>query len=159
MCALDEVIRKIGGMVKMEKTYASSLSTSVEGLSNLVVKEILKSVAQDSLKHAGLYMSILSLVKNESPAIVEEDYNKLGTIIKKHIEVEKEMMMKVKELIETEYDSRVKHLLIEIHEDEVRHHALMGRLLEAVIKHETIFEKDVWEMIWKDVPGHGAPIS
>jgi rubrerythrin len=159
MFALDEVVRKIRGMIKTEEAYAISLSASVEELKNLVVKEILESVAQDSRKHAGLYRSIMSLVKAESPAIVEEDYNRLETIIKKHIEVENEMMRNAKQLLKTELDSRIRHLLLEIHEDEVRHHALMKRLLEVVIKHEVIFEKDVWDMIWKDVPGHGAPIS
>jgi len=50
-------------------------------------------------------------------------------------------------------------LLAEIREDEVRHHALMKRLLEAVIRRETIFEEDMWNMMWRDVPGHSTPIA
>jgi len=33
----------------------------------------------------------------------------------------------------------------------------MKRLLEAVIRREAIFEEDMWNMMWRNVPGHGIP--
>jgi len=39
-------------MIRLEKENASSLSASVEKLGNVVVKELLRSVAYDSQKHA-----------------------------------------------------------------------------------------------------------
>jgi len=156
---VSEVVKKIASMVRMEETYATSLSASVEWLGNVVVREILRSIAYDSHKHAGFYTAILNLLQGGSPAIFESDYDRLEAVLKKHIEVEDKMIQDVKQLIETERDNRVRHLMTEIYQDEVRHHALMRRLLESVIKRETIFEEDVWDMLWKDVPGHGAPIS
>jgi rubrerythrin len=152
-----ERVNKLENMVALEKTLASGLSASVEKLSNVVVREILKSIAHDSQKHAGLYVAILNLTEGRNPAIIEEDYERLRTIIERHIGVEEKMIQEVKQLLDTEKDSRVKHLLLEIHQDEDRHHILMRNILKAVIKHETIFEKDVWDMLWKDAPGHGAP--
>jgi ferritin-like protein len=146
-------------MVRMEKNHASSLSTSVDGLSNVVVREVLRSVAYDSQKHAGLYTAILSLLEGSQQAIVEEEYNQIEAVLKKRIEVESQMTQEVKQLLENGLDGRVKHLLIEIYEDEVRHHTLMMRLLEAVIKREAILKEDMWNMIWRDVPGHGTPIA
>lgn len=156
---LSGVVKKIESMARMEEKYASSLSASVRGMRNVVVKEVLRSIAHDSRKHAGFYAAILSLLKGESPAITEEDYDRLEDVIKKHIEVESVMMQEIKQLLDIERDSRIKHLLIEVYEDEAKHHTLMERLLDAVIKRETIFEEDVWNMLWGDVPGHGAPLG
>jgi len=154
---MSEAVRKIDSMIGMEEKHALSLSTSVEGLSNVVVQEILRGIAHDSRKHAGFYTSILSLLKGESSGITERDYIRLEEVLKKHIEVENRMMDEAKRLLDSEKDSRIMHLLVEIYEDEVKHHALMKRLLNAVIRRETIFEADVWDQLWKDVKGHGSP--
>ena len=87
--------KKINRLEKMEEEYASSLSHSVEGFKNVVVKEILKGIAHDSRKHAGFYNAISSLLKGPSPALEEQDYNRLEKIIEKHIIVEKRMMQEV----------------------------------------------------------------
>jgi len=150
-------IEKIESLISMEEKHASSLAKSVDGLSNIVVQEILRGIAHDSRKHAGFYSSILSLLKGESQAIAEKDYIRLEEVLKKHIEVEDRMMGEAKQLLSSEKDSRITHLLTEIFEDEIEHHALMKRLLEAVIKREAIFEADVWDQLWMDVKGHGSP--
>ncbi|MEM2211393.1 MAG: ferritin family protein [Nitrososphaerales archaeon] len=146
-------------MMILEERYASNLSSSVEGLKNVVVKETLRGIAHDSRKHANLYNAILSLLKGEGQLIVEQEYNQIKSILEEHIKVEMRMVNEVKNLLEVERDSRVKHLITEIYEDEVKHHAFMRRLLEAVIRHEAILEEDVWDAIWKDVLGHGAPLG
>jgi len=67
------------------------------------------------------------------------------------------MVQEVRQLVRAEKDVRVKRLLVEIYADEARHHALMKNLLDAVIKRETLFDEDVWGMLWKELPEHGAP--
>ena len=154
---MNDVVKRIESMVEMEDNHASSLSKSVEGLNNLIVKEILRSIAYDSQKHAGLYTAILSLLKKEGKALDDQEYDRIKSVIKKHIEVENRMVQEAKRLLEAERDSRIRHLMMMIYDDEVRHHNLMKSLLEAVIRKEAILEEDVWDMIWRDVPGHGAP--
>jgi len=154
---MNDIIKKIENMVKMEENHASSLLESVKGLNNLIVKEILRSIAYDSQKHAGLYTAILSLLKKEGKALDDQEYDRIKSVIKKHIEVESRMVQEAKRLLDVEQDRRIKHLMMMIYDDEVRHHALMKSLLEAVIRKEAILEEDVWDMVWRDVPGHGAP--
>ena len=156
---MSGVVKKMESMVRVEEKYAASLSASVRGIRNVVVKEILRSIAHDSRKHAGFYTAILSILKGESPAITEGDYDRIEDVIKKHIEVESRMMEETKQLLDAEQDLRVKDLLTEVYGDEAKHHTLMKRLLDAVIKRETIFEEDMWNMLWGDVPGHGAPLG
>jgi rubrerythrin len=154
---MNNVIETVENMIRMEKEYALSLSSSVEELSNLVVGEILRGIAHDSQKHAGFYKAILNLLGSENPALNEEDYARLENVIKTHIKMEEQMIRDTKTLLEDKQDSRVKHLLIEIYGDEIKHHILMKRLLEAVIKREAIFDIDLWESLWSGVPGHGSP--
>lgn len=154
---MSEKIKKMEEMAKLEEDYALDLSSSVQGLGNLAVRELLKSIASDSQKHAGFYRTTASLLKGESQPIVEEEFEALEETIKEHIEVERQMLREVKQLLREEKDERVKRLLNEIYFDEARHHALMKNLLEIVIKRESIFEEDIWNMLWKDVPTHGAP--
>ena len=151
--------KMIEKLVEMEKTHSSDLSKSVEKLNNVVIKELLTGIAYDSQKHAGFYQTILTLIEKIEPAINEEEYARIEKALKRHIDVEKVMMEESKQLLSSIEDSRIRHLLKEIYADEIRHHSLMKRILEAVVKRETIFEADWWDFIWEGVPGHGTPIG
>lgn len=150
-------IKKLQDLANMENQHALSLSTSTRGLKNLVIREILSGIAHDSRKHEGFYNAILSILKHESPAISEDDYDQLEKVIREHIDVEEKMIDQAKNLLNKEDDPRIKYLLTEIYNDESKHHILMTRILEAVIRREAIFEEDWWDAIWRDVPFHGSP--
>jgi len=143
----------------MEKKHASSLSGSVEELRNSWMQEILRGIAYDSQKHAGFYQAILNLLGKVESAITEEDYVRLEEVIRKHIDVEKQMMEESKQLLYSIKEPRIQHLLREIYDDELNHHALMKRILEAVVKRETIFDADWWDFMWEGVPDHGTPFG
>lgn len=151
--------KKVEDLIEMEKKHASSLSKNVKVIRNNVIKEIILGIAYDSQKHAGFYQAILNLLGEVEPAITEEDYVNLEDVIRKHIDVEKRMMEESKHLLYSIKDSRIRHLLKEIYDDENQHHTLMKRILEAVVKRETIFEADWWDFMWEGVPGHGAPLG
>lgn len=156
---MSDEVKKIEGLSKRELEHASNLLDSVKGLKNVVVQEILRGIAYDSRKHAGFYTAIQSILKGDSPAIEEKDYDRLEEVIKEHIKVEKRMMQEAKQFLDSLKDLRIQHLLTEIYDDEVKHHALMKRISVAVVRREAIFEEDWWDAIWKDVPGHGTPIG
>ena len=149
--------KKIQSMIGLEENQAINLSASVEGLSNVVVVELLRGISHDSRKHAGFYKAILTLLKSEQKAINEQEYINLQSVIEKHIQIESRMIKEVNSLLKNEKDTRIVQILKQIYDDELRHHTLMEHLLEAVIRREAILEEDVWDMVWSDVPGHGAP--
>ncbi|MEM3386879.1 MAG: ferritin family protein [Nitrososphaerales archaeon] len=154
----DELSKKIEELILMEEMQSQQLSVGVKTLGSVMVKEILNGVALDSKEHAGFYRAIKTLLTEESSPLIEDEYMKMENIIRTHIQVEDRMKRAAAELLAKVEDSRVKHLLKEILQDEIRHHKLMQNLLESIVK-RTIMEEDVWDMIWKDVPGHGAPIG
>lgn len=143
-------------MAKMEEEYALRYDDDVAGLGNVAIGGLIKGVALDSEKHAGLYRAIADILRGPL-AVTDVEYDRLGASLKRHIEVEERMMGEAKALMEGEGDDRVRFLLEEIYADEVRHHRFLSNLLEAVVKRDAIFEEDVWKMIWRDVPTHGAP--
>jgi len=159
----DEELKKMGDRVKkmeqmalMEEKYAVDYDKNVAGLGNVAIEGLMMSVAFDSRKHAGLYRAIAIIL--EGPlGITDVEYDQLEATLKKHIEIEEKMMDVSKSLLKDEEDERVKFLLNEIYADEVRHHRFLSNLLDVVVKRDEIFDKDIWAMIWRDVPTHGAP--
>jgi rubrerythrin len=153
---LIDRVRKMEEMAEMEEEYAVAYDKNVMGLGNVAIAELMMSVALDSRKHAGLYRAIATILKG-SLAITDMEYDQLEESLRRHVEVEARMMEEAKGLMDGEEDDRVKRLLEEIYADEIRHHRFLSTLLEAVVKRDLIFESDVWDMIWRDVPTHGAP--
>lgn len=154
---MSQKTRKMDEMKQLEDKYADDIAKGIDGIKHVAIRELIKSVAMDSRKHAGFYAAISSLYKEETTALTEDDFKQLENMVKKHIETEAKMIKEVKELVKGEKNKNVNRLLNEIYSDEIRHHALLKSILEVVVKRETIFDEDVWNMLWKDVPTHGAP--
>lgn len=102
---------------------------------------------------------LLVNIKGGPLAVTDREAEQFEDSLKKHIKVEDKMLREVKALMESEEDDRVKFLLSEIYVDEERHHKFMNNLLEVVIKRDIISNEDIWNMLWRDVPTHGAPPS
>ncbi|MEM4298167.1 MAG: hypothetical protein QW815_07360, partial [Nitrososphaerota archaeon] len=105
-----ETLDKVNSLVKMEEMNSSSLHEGVQGLGNVAVRELLMSVAHDSLKHAGFYRAISHLWSSKGQTLSDEEYVKLERIVRKHIEIEAKMMEEAKKLLDSSTDERIKHL-------------------------------------------------
>ena len=140
----------------MEERYALTYDKDTTGHGNVAISELVKSVALDSHKHAGLYRAIAEILKG--PLLIEDgEFDQLEASLKKHIEIEKRMISRSSALLKDEEDPRVHRILQEIHADEIRHHSFLKTLLEIVLSQEIISGNDLWDLIWRDVPTHGAP--
>jgi rubrerythrin len=71
--------------------------------------------------------------------------------------MEEELIKKINKVLPTVENAKVKLLLNAILADEKRHHELLKMVLEILVRGETITEEDWWELLWKNVPFHGAP--
>ena len=150
--------KKFEKQIEIELKNAKSLEDSVKGLKNVLVRELLVSIASDSKKHASFYKALLQFLSAPSTAMTKEEYENLEKIVKEHVQIEAEMVEFIKKLLsEGMLDSRVEYLLRYILEDELRHHALLKGLLEAVVKREVITEDQWWDLVWKDAVFRGTP--
>ena len=63
-------------------------------MKNPAVKGVLKGVSLDSIKHAELYMSAVTLLTGTPTALTQENLDQQRALVEKHIEIESELIKK-----------------------------------------------------------------
>ncbi|UCC33792.1 MAG: hypothetical protein JSW53_01965 [Candidatus Bathyarchaeota archaeon] len=157
MGSKDELLNFLKEQIEVENKIVDSLKRSLVDIRNPVVQGVLKGISLDSVKHAELYSSAVRLLKEVSPALTQEHLDKQRELVEEHIHVELELIKKISKTVPTIEEDKVKLLLEAILEDEKRHHKLLKRVLEILVRGETITEEDWWDVLWRNVPFHGAP--
>lgn len=153
----DELVDLFKNQIKIEQTIVDSVKEGLTEIKNPAVKGVLNGISLDSLKHAQMYSSAITLLTSVPQALTEGNLDKQKELVKKHIELEVEVIQKLHEIIPLVKNEKVKLLLNAILEDEKRHHALLQKVLNILVKGETITDKDWWDVIWENVPFHGTP--
>jgi len=143
--------------IKIENKIVESLNSTLGKIGNPVVKGVLKGISLDSVKHAEMYASAVELLTSVSQALAQKHLDKQRELVKEHIRIEAELIERISEVILSIENEKVRLLLNAILLDEKRHHDLLKKVLEILVRGETITEEDWWDILWKNVPFHGAP--
>jgi len=151
-----ELVAFLQKQEKLEEEIVQSISEALENIKNPVVEAVLKGISYDSSKHAQIYRSAVQIMA-VAPALTEQEFKSLKQVVKWHIENEEKLISRLQEAINKTSNDRVKFLLESILADEKRHHDLLNLVMDIVVKGETISDQDWWDIIWKNVPFHGAP--
>jgi rubrerythrin len=155
--AKKELVEFMKRQILIEKEIVESLNKGIVDIKNPPVKGVLKGISLDSVKHAELYASAVSLLTNVSQALKQENLDEQRALVEKHIRMEADLIKKLEKMMPTIENKKVQFLLESILADERRHHALLKTVLEIIVHGETITEADWWKMLWENVPFHGAP--
>ena len=155
--SVSELIEFIKQQIEVEKEIVSSLNKGVADIKNPPVKGVLKGISLDSVKHAELYASALSLLTKTSQALTQENLDAQRALVEKHIELEATLIKRIEKIMPEIENNKVKFLIESILADERRHHALLKTVLDIIVHGETITEADWWKLLWENVPFHGAP--
>ena len=153
----DELIAFLKKQIKIENKIVESLNNSLTEIGNPTVKGVLKGISLDSVKHAEMYASAINLLTKVSQALTQEHLDKQRELVKEHIRIEAELIERISEVIPNIENKKVRLLLNAILADEKRHHKLLKTVLEILVRGETITDEDWWDVLWKNVPFHGAP--
>lgn len=153
----DELVDLFKNQIKIEQTIVDSVKEGLTEIKNPAVKGVLNGISLDSLKHAQMYSSAITLLTSVPQALTEGNLDKQKELVKKHIELEVKVIQKLREIIPLVQHEKVKLLLNAILEDEKRHHDLLQKVLNILVKGETITDKDWWDVMWENVPFHGTP--
>ncbi len=143
--------------IEIEKKIVKTAYQSVKGIDNVLVREMLLSVINDSEKHENMLNALIARLTGPSPGIDETISDEVGESLKLHLELEAEAIQKYKELLEKTLDSREKIIIKTIYEDEIRHHELLRWIHKTLVEKETLIEEDIWEYIWGDSFSKGTP--
>ena len=157
MSSKDDLVRFLKDQIKIENKIVESLNKSLPDIGSPTVKGVLKGISLDSVKHSEMYASAVMLLTTVSKALTQENLDMQKDLVEKHIQMEAELILKIGKELPNVKDKKVRLLLEAILADEKRHHVLLKNVLEILVKGETITEADWWDMLWKDVPFHGAP--
>jgi len=153
----DELVALFKNQIKIEKIIVDSVAEGLVEIKNPAVKGVLKGISLDSTKHAEMYSSAINLLTSVPQALTEGNLDKQKELVEKHIRLEAEIIKKLREVIPSVQNKKVKLLLTAILSDEVRHHALLKKVLDILVRGETITDNDWWDVLWENVPFHGAP--
>jgi len=153
----DELIGFLEKQVTVENEIVNSVNRTLDEIRNPAVNGVLKGISLDSMKHAEMYGAAIRLLTNVLPVLTQENLDKQRELVQKHIRMEAELIGKIKKTMPSIENKKVVLLLNAILIDEKRHHELLKRVLEILVQGETITEEDWWDVLWKNVPFHGAP--
>ena len=152
-----ELIRFLKEQIEIENKIVDSLNKSLDDIKNPSVRGVLKGISLDSVKHAEMYASAIKLLTEIGPTLKEEHLDEQRRLVEEHIEMEARLIKRISEKLPTTENEKVKLLLEAILTDERRHHKLLNEVLKILVRGETITEADWWDLLWKNVPFHGAP--
>ena len=153
----DELVNLFKNQIKIEQTIVDSVKEGLAEIENSAVKGVLNGISLDSLKHAQMYSSAITLLTSVPQALTEGNLDNQKELVKKHIQLEVLVIQKLREIIPSVQNEKIKLLLNAILDDEKRHHALLQKVLEILVKGETITDNDWWDVMWENVPFHGTP--
>jgi rubrerythrin len=151
-----ELVKFFREQATLEEEIVESVNEALVTIKNSVVKSILKGMALDSSKHAAIYRAAEHVVQ-VAPALTESEFEELKKVVKWHIENEDKVIKRLEDAVKRTENKRIRFLLQAIVADEKRHHQLLDAIMDIVVKGETITDDEWWEMLWKNVPFHGAP--
>ncbi len=152
-----KLVNFIKEQIRVENEIVDSLNKGIADITNPVVKETLRGISFDSMKHSEMYSAALELLTRTPPALTQEHLEKQRELVEKHILIEADLIRKISEVLPSVKNEKIKLLLNAILDDEKRHHELLRKVLEILVKGETITEEEWWDIIWRNVPFHGSP--
>jgi rubrerythrin len=153
----DELVKLFESQIQIEKTIVDSVNKGLEEIKNPAVSGVLKGISLDSVKHAQMYSSAIDLLTSVPQALTEKNLDKQKELVEKHIRIEAEIIKILSDVIPSIQNEKVQLLLKAILSDEKRHHSLLKKVLEILVRGETITDNEWWDVLWENVPFHGAP--
>ena len=146
----DEKLDFYKKQIDLEEQIIKKAKESVEKIENSLVKELILAIAIDSQKHKSMLNALITLVSETSPFIGEKQSDIIGKVIQEHIDLESSAIETYKELLEKLESEKERFVIRAIYQDEIRHHALLKRLIRVIIEKETLYTSEMWNFLWED---------
>ncbi|MCG3227757.1 MAG: ferritin-like domain-containing protein [Candidatus Heimdallarchaeota archaeon] len=153
----EEKVEFFKEQIKVEKQIVETAYKSVEDIKNVLVREMILAVINDSEKHENMLNALIARLKGPTPGIEEKITDELAENLKQHLELEAKAIQMYKELLEKPLDEKERIIIKTIYEDEIRHHELLRWVHNTIVEKETLIEEDIWEYIWADSFSKGTP--
>jgi len=141
----ENTLNKIKKQKEYEELTAKSLTPVYQAALNPLVKTLLHGLILDTTKHAETYQMIIDL--NTRAAMGEESKNLGKKEIAKHLKEEAFMLKQTQDISEIVKDKSIKQIILNIVEDEKRHHKILTELLGMLEKESKEWDAYIYDLI------------
>jgi rubrerythrin len=133
--------------VGFENTIVEKAEASVEGIQNIMIRELILSIALDSKKHASMLTALVSLLTRPTTSVPEEISSEIKQSITEHIQMEAQAIEIYQKLLDSLDDESEKVVIKAILNDEIKHHSLLKTINKMIVEKLTLSEKEFWDMV------------
>lgn len=133
--------------VRFENLIFEKAEKSVEGIQNIMIRELMLSIGLDSKKHASMLNALVSLLTKPTPSVPEEISSEIKENIAEHIKMEAKAIETYQKLLDSIDDESEKVVIKAILNDELKHHSLLKTINKMIVEKLTLSEKEFWDMV------------
>ena len=141
----DNALSKIKQQKEFEDETAEKLTPLYESAKNPVIKLFIHSIILDTKRHSEAYQMLIDL--NESALIGKESEEIGEKELATHIKEEARMLKQAKDISEIVKDKKIKQLVLNILEDEKKHHRILKELLGILKKESSDWDAYLYDLI------------
>jgi rubrerythrin len=141
----EDTLSKIKKQKEFEDLTAKKLTPLYESAQNPVIKLFIHSIILDTMRHSDTYQMLIDL--NLSAVMGKESKDIGEKEIKSHIAEEAIMLKQTKDISEVVKDKKIKQLILNILEDEKKHHRILSDLLEILKKESAEWDAYLYDLI------------
>lgn len=141
----EHTLNKIKQQKEFEEQTAKKLASLSESAENSLIKALLRSIVLDTTKHAETYKMLIdldtsALIGKESESLAKEE-------IATHLKQEALMLKQAKELSDAVEDKNIKQVLLNILQDEQKHHRILRQILSMLEKESKEWDAYLYDLI------------
>ena len=141
----EDTLSKIKKQKEFEDLTAKKLTPLYESAQNPVIKLFIHSIILDTMRHSDTYQMLIDL---NSSAVMGRESKDIGEKeIKSHIAEEAIMLKQTKDISEVVKDKKIKQIILNILEDEKKHHRVLSDLLEIFKKESAEWDTYLYDLI------------
>lgn len=141
----EDALSKIKTQKEFEDLTAKKLTPLYESAKNPVIKLFIHSLILDTMRHSDTYQMLIDL--NSSAQIGQESKDIGQKELAIHIKEEAQMLKQTKDISEVVKDKKIKQLILNILEEEKKHHRVLKELLEILNKESTEWAAYLYDLI------------
>jgi rubrerythrin len=138
-------LNKIKQQKDFEDQTVKKLTPLYESAKNPVIKLFIHTIILDTMRHSDTYQMLIDL--NASAQMGKESEQLGENELTGHIKEEAKMMEQAKNISETIKDEKIRKLILNILEDEKKHHRILTELLEILKKEATEWDAYLYDLI------------
>jgi rubrerythrin len=141
----ENTLNKIKRQKEFEEQTAKKLTSLSESAQNPLIKALLHSIVLDTTKHAETYKMLIDL---NSGALLGKESKGLGKEeVAAHLKEEALMLKQAQEISEAVKDKNIKQVILNILEDEEKHHRVLKQLLSMFEKESEGWDAYLYDLI------------